>query len=105
MLTRPITDVAVPSATSAEASGVAIAKSEPNTMNRTIPAVRIPRPVPPTDGGFATCASCPETATTRLGPDAASAVATNSFARSIERSCACRSNATVANATVPSGLV
>ena len=80
LLTSPITWIAVPRATSADASGIAIAKSEPNTRNRTIPAVMIPRPVPPIAGSFAHCATCPETATTTPLREAAVAVPTKSFA-------------------------
>jgi hypothetical protein len=76
----PISWIAVPSATSAEASGIVIANSDPNTRNRTMPAVTIPRPVPPIAGSFAHDASCPETAITTPSPDGAVAVPTKSFA-------------------------
>ena len=49
-LTSPIAEMAVPRATSAEASGIAMASSEPNTRNRTIPAVMIPSSTPPAEG-------------------------------------------------------
>ena len=80
LLTSPITEIAVPSAISAEARGIAIANSDPNTRNNTMPAAMMPRPVPPTDGWFACCASCPETAITTPSPAAVVAVWTNCFA-------------------------
>ena len=95
-------EIAVPRATRAEASGVAIARSEPNTRNSTIPAVMMPRPVPPMEGWLACWASWPATAIWTPLPDPAVAVSTNCFAREIGRSCACWSSETVAKATEPS---
>jgi hypothetical protein len=39
--------MAEPSDTSAETSGSAMAKSDPNTRNSTMPAAMIPMPTPP----------------------------------------------------------
>ena len=104
-LSSPISEIAVPSATSAEASGIAIANREPNTRNSTIPAVMMPRPVPPTEGWFACCAIWPETAIDdavaggrRRGLDELLRVRDREVLAPAGR------RVTVANATVPSGV-
>src|SRR5260370_29881279 len=65
---RPITAMAGPSDTRAEASGICAARSEPKTRNSTIPAARMPKPLPPGDGGVADSATWPPTATWRVPP-------------------------------------
>src|SRR5207302_4880969 len=93
---RPITAMAVPSDTRAEASGINAASSEPKTRNSTIPAARMPKPLPPGDGGVADSATCPPTATWRVPPppgaplkppdvEAAVAVLTRDLASAIGR--------------------
>ena len=86
-LSSPMTAMAVPSETSADSSGRSMAKSEPNTRNRTMPAAMMPTPVPPTDGLFACSAICPETEMASPSPEALVAVFTKSCACAMEKSC------------------
>ena len=93
---RPITAMAVPSDTRAEVSGISAASSEPKTRSSTIPAARMPKPLPPGDGGVADSATWPPTATWRVPPppeaplkapdvEAAVAVLTRDLASAIGR--------------------
>ena len=82
---RPITPMAVPSDTRAEVSGISAASNEPKTSNSTIPAARMPKPLPPGDGGVADSATWPPTATWRAPPPAAVAVLTRDLASAMGR--------------------
>ncbi len=81
-----------------------MAKTEPKTSSRTMPARMIPSPVPPKDSRSAASATWPATATCRLGPTAVWAVATKCLAWVVEMFWASTSKVTVAKPVLPSAL-
>src|ERR1700674_361445 len=100
----PITPMAVPREANADTRGRAMAKTEPKTSNRTIPARMIPSPVPPNDTRFDASPTWPATATCSFGPTAVWAVCTNVLAWAVEMFCERTSKVTVANPVLPSAL-
>ena len=96
--------MAVPREASADTNGRAMAKTEPKTSSRTMPARMMPNPVPPKDTRSAASATWPATATWRSGPMALWAVATKFLASVVEMFWASVSKVTVAKAVRPSAL-
>jgi hypothetical protein len=82
----------------ADTSGSTMANSDPKTRKSTMPASRMPRPVPPMLGGLAFSATWPATATSKVGEAAFLAVSTNSCASEVLTDCPPMSKLTDANA-------
>ena len=104
-LNRPMTPMAVPSASNAERIGRMAAKIEPKTSSKTIKASSTPRPVLLKDWLLACSASGPVTATVSPSPEVFVTASTKFLASALEMFWVCLSKLTWKKPTVWSLLM